>query len=134
MALTSCALFGTDNKEPDFKVTDTKIETRVEYLPGKVIVQPVTAPDSSVTEDCGRLTAEFIPSGPDIDGVSAVNTAAAWGRTANDCRDKNLILRGWIAGVVAASQKPVGKEEEISPPEAQSKPSITAVTDVIDDE
>lgn len=103
MVLTSCGTLGIGNKtEPDVKVTDTKIITQTETLPGEVVTVSISAPDSKVTEDCGLLTDRYIPDGPDIDGPNAVRTAVAWGKTANDCRDKNLLLKGWISGVVSA--------------------------------
>jgi len=104
VALTSCGTLGIGGKDkPDVEVTDTKIITKIETLAGEVVNVVITPPDSKVTEDCGTLTGEYIPDGPDIDGIDAVRTAAAWGKTANACRDKNLLLKGWIGGVVSAS-------------------------------
>lgn len=103
MALTSCGTLGTGEKNnPSVGITDTKIITRTETLPGETITVSITPPDSKVTEDCGELTDVYIPDGSDIDGTNAVRTAVAWGRTANNCRDKNLLLKGWISGVVSA--------------------------------
>jgi hypothetical protein len=101
MALTSCAGFNSAQKDKTLAITDTQVITETEYLPGKTVIAEITAPDSKVLEDCGTLTDKFIPDGPDIKGDDAVNTAAAWGSTAIACRDKNLVLKGWILGVVA---------------------------------
>jgi len=104
VALTSCATLGigNDKTEPDVKVTDTKIITKTETLAGEVVNNKIIPPDSSILEDCGELTDKYIPDGPDIDGPNAVRTAVEWGRTANTCRDKNLVMKGWIQGVISA--------------------------------
>lgn len=103
MVLTSCETLGIGEKnKPDVEVTDTKIITKTETLPGEVVNVEIAPPDSKVTEDCGELTDAYIPQGSDISGPDAVRTAAEWGKTANSCRDKNLLLKGWISGVVSA--------------------------------
>ena len=107
MVQTSCALFNRDKTNNTPSITDTKVVTETVTLPGKVTVVGVKAPDSEIMKPCGRLTGQYIPSGPDIAGDDAVRTAAAWGKTSNDCRDKNLVLRGWIIGVVAAGDSPI---------------------------
>ena len=100
MVQTSCALFNSD-KNTTPQITDTKVITETVTLPGKTTVVGVTPPDSKIMQPCDPLTDDHIPNGPDIAGDDAVRTAAAWGKTSNDCRDKNLILRGWIMGVVS---------------------------------
>ena len=105
MALTSCATLSGGNKPEIPQITSTEVVTETVTLPGKVSVVPIEAPDTATMADCGGLTDEFIPGGDDISGADAVRTAAKWGKTANDCRDTNILLRGWIMGVVAATKQ-----------------------------
>lgn len=104
-ALTNCAtLRGGKPQETKVELTESRVVTKTEYLPGDVVIQPYPVPDSSITPDVEPLTEDYIPDGPDVGARGAIATATAWAEQYHDLSATYNILRGWIIGVRAGQQ------------------------------
>ena len=104
-ALTSCATpQGVKQPENKTELTEPRVVTKTEYLPGEVVIQPYPTPDSSITPDVKPLTEKFIPDGPDIEGKGAIATATAWSEQYHNLATTYNVLRGWVIGVKAGQQ------------------------------
>lgn len=127
MGAASCA---TPPPETSDKATQYEVIEKVEYRPGRTVVQPYPVPDSELVADPPELSLEHITE-DDIDPPAAMATAVAWAGSYHKVKDQYNTLRGWVAGVAAGTAMIQASIDAANPDAPGAKKDNIQETDAI---